>query len=65
MILCSYFDSYWSSWAAETHTKYENDLKCLTDSFDTNNFQLTEKLTNWLLVTSTPDGYVHSLKTYQ
>ena len=45
------------------HKKYEHDLKCLTDSFDTYNFPLAEKLTNWSLVISTPDGCVRSLKT--
>ena len=42
------------SWAAETPGKYEHDWKYLPYTFAKSNFPITEKLTNWALVTPTP-----------
>ena len=43
------------SWAAETPDKYECDWKYLSYTFAKSKFPVTEKSTNWALVTPTPD----------
>ena len=48
------FDRCHRSWAAETPGRYEHDWKYLTYTFAESKFPVTEKITNWALVTPTP-----------
>ena len=48
------FNGCHHNWAADTPDKYEHDWKYLTYTFAKSKFLVTEKLTNWALVTPTP-----------